>query len=232
MFYTGISRADGASVQRIGVAASDDLYTWTRVGHEPVVTADSRWYETDPGNTVDGVAWRDPWVFQAPNGRWHMLITTSAVDWPAHTGGIIGHAVSDDLLNWEVQPPLTKPRRHRCLEVPQVVRIGNEHLLVFSVPRAATEGETNPLGDTWCTRAESPLGPYHLDDAWKLENSGLYAGRLVERTDDALVLMGFVNVQDDEFIGVIDNPRTFDRTTRRAERVHPVGEDDHALALE
>lgn len=222
MFYTGVSRADGASVQRIGAAHSPDLHTWQRMGDAPLVCADPRWYETRPEHTVDGVAWRDPWVFADQDGRWHMLVTASAVDWGAATGGVIGHAVSDDLLRWEVRPPLTQPGRHRCLEVPQVVEVAGKHLLVHSIPRAENAEDALPLGDTWCAAAEGPLGPYDLDDAWRLEDSGLYAGRLVERDHGELVLMGFVNVDaempihDREFVGVIDDPRPLDPDTLRA----------------
>lgn len=213
MFYTGISRTEEGSVQRIGVAISDDLHTWERSGDAPILIADQRWYEADPEKTFDGVAWRDPWVFWGEDGRWHMLVTASARDWPATTGGVIGHAVSDDLLTWEARPPLTTPGTHRCLEVPQIVRMDGQFLLLFSVPRAETEGDENPLGDIWCARADSPLGPFHLDAAWKAEGSGLYAGRLVERGPDDLVLMGFVNVRDGGFVGVIDDPRPFDSAT-------------------
>lgn len=226
MFYTGVSRGDDASVQRIGAARSPDLHTWTRLGDIPLVSADPRWYETAPERTFDGVAWRDPWVFAGPDGRWHMVVTASAAGWPADTGGVIGHAVSDDLLHWEVQPPLTRPGQHRCLEVPQVVEVAGQYLLVHSIPRAEPAGrveeEALPLGDTWCARAEGPLGPYHLDDAWRLEDSGLYAGRLVELATDELVLMGFINVDADHptsaqrFIGAIDDPRPLDLTTLRA----------------
>lgn len=215
MFYTGISRADRCLVQRIGLAVSTDLHTWTRVGDSPLVTADERWYETDPDRTVDGVAWRDPWVFEGPDGRWHMLLTASAAGWPAPTGGVIGHAVSDDLLTWEVLPPVTAPGRHRCLEVPQTATVADRHVLLFSVPRAETDTHRNPLGDTWCAPADGPLGRYDIDAAWRVDDSGLYAGRLVERAPGEWVLMGFVNVRGDEFVGVIDDPRPVDPRTLR-----------------
>ena len=52
LFYTGISRADGVAVQRIGVATSDDLISWER--GELLLEADPRWYDREH--------WRDPWV--------------------------------------------------------------------------------------------------------------------------------------------------------------------------
>ena len=215
MFYTGVGEQDECREQRIGLAVSTDLHTWTRVLAEPVLTADPRWYETDPDRTIDGVAWRDPWVFMGQDGRWHMLLTASAADWPAATGGVIGHAVSDDLLNWEALPPLTAPGQHRCLEVPQVATVDEQQILVFSAPRDEIDGMPSPVGDTWCARADGPLGSFDIDGAWMIENSGLYAGRLVERSEGEWVLMGFVNMRDDEFVGVVDDPQPLDPSTLR-----------------
>lgn len=215
MYYTGISRADNAEVQRIGIATSTDLHTWTRLGDGPVLEADPRWYETDPSRTVDGVAWRDPWVFKAEDGRWHMLITASAAGHPADTGGVIGHAVSDDMVEWTALPPLTTPGRHRCLEVPQVAHIDGQHLLVFSVPRAETENDPLPLGDVWAASAVGPLGPYDIDAAWRIDDTGLYAGRLVEASPGEWALMGFINVHNDDFLGAIADPRPLQRHTIR-----------------
>ena len=45
MFYTGTSSAEGGLVQRIGLATSSDLITWTKHPDNPVMVADSRWYE-------------------------------------------------------------------------------------------------------------------------------------------------------------------------------------------
>ena len=52
LLYTGVSRAEGAGAQRIGLASSADLLRWER--HGMVLEADPRWYEPP--------AWRDPWV--------------------------------------------------------------------------------------------------------------------------------------------------------------------------
>src|SRR5262249_44768112 len=46
LFYTGVSRAEGGLVQRIGLAVSDDLLVWRRWGTQPLVEADPHWYET------------------------------------------------------------------------------------------------------------------------------------------------------------------------------------------
>jgi beta-fructofuranosidase len=41
-----------------------------------VLESDPRWYEQYPDAGWTDEAWRDPWVFPAPDGRgWHMLVT-------------------------------------------------------------------------------------------------------------------------------------------------------------
>jgi beta-fructofuranosidase len=230
LYYTGIGRADHCREQRIGIAVSEDLEIWTRWSDGPAVIADPRWYETDPAQTIDGVAWRDPWVFTGPDGRWHMLVTASAAGWPAATGGVIGHAVSDDMFNWEVLPPLTQPGTARCLEVPQVAEVGDRFVLVYSVPRPETAGDALPQGDIWCADAEGPLGPFDTNNSWKMDETGLYAGRLV-RVGDSWKLMGFINSYDDEFIGALDDPRPVDVDTLRASSVPRPGASSGAISL-
>src|SRR5687767_1474379 len=68
LFYTGVSRAEHGVVQRIGLATSDDLTTWHRFGSDPVVEADTTWYELLSPTAWYEQAWRDPWVFPDPAG--------------------------------------------------------------------------------------------------------------------------------------------------------------------
>lgn len=78
LFYDG---GDGAT-QSIGVATSGDGATFSREGDSAVVA-------------VDGLSATDPFlVYDTQGDRWRM--------WFALSDGTIGHAVSDDLLTWEV----------------------------------------------------------------------------------------------------------------------------------
>src|SRR3954447_14006031 len=43
MLYTGIGTADGGLIQRVGLATSDDLVSWTKHPENPVIEADGRW---------------------------------------------------------------------------------------------------------------------------------------------------------------------------------------------
>ena len=60
MYYTGINTVDGTIVQRIGVATSADLFSWRKHPTNPILEADSRWYETLEDRCWHDVAWRDP----------------------------------------------------------------------------------------------------------------------------------------------------------------------------
>ena len=47
MFYTGTTQTpDGPLIQQVGLATSTDLHHWVKDKRNPLVQADSRWYET------------------------------------------------------------------------------------------------------------------------------------------------------------------------------------------
>jgi beta-fructofuranosidase len=214
LFYTGSSHAERGLVQRIGVAVSDDLVTWTRAHDGPLLEADARWYETLDLEAWNDEAWRDPYVFPDPGGDgWHMVITARARDGDPAGRGVIGHARSDDLLEWEVGPPLTAPCGFGQLEVPQVARVDGRHFLVFScwpdrmdaARRARWTG-----GGVWIAPGESLLGPWDIAGAEPLGHPSLYAGRLVENGGNWCVL-GFRDIEDGAFVGEITDPLPLER---------------------
>lgn len=211
LFYTGLSRADAGQVQRIGVATSTDLISWTKRGPKALTTSDGRWYEqrSDSGREE---FWRDPWVMRDRGGDgWHMLVTAVANHGPAGDRGVIGHARSADLISWEVQPPLSQPGSgFSQLEVPQVVLVEGKPLLLFSClgpelsPARHAAGER---GGVWVVRPESALGPYEVATATRLTDETLYVGKLVQRRDSQWVLLTFINQDaDGAFVGSLSDP--------------------------
>ena len=81
LFYTALSNTPGHGVkdQRIGMAESDGLTGWRRVGDRPLIEPDPRWYRTLADDPQASETWRDPFVFRDPDGDgWHMLITARA----------------------------------------------------------------------------------------------------------------------------------------------------------
>lgn len=118
---------------------------------------------------------------------------------------MIGHARSDDLLNWEVQPPLTEPAGFGHLEVPQVAVVDGQPLLLFC---------TNLIGrlhaavndQVWAVPGVSVNGPWDMQAARPVPRPGLYAPRLVRDSSGSWQLIGFVNERGGTFVGELADP--------------------------
>jgi beta-fructofuranosidase len=211
MFYTGAGSAEDGLVQRIGLATSDDLYTWQRHS-AAVLEADPRWYEKLRTSAWHDEAWRDPWVFPDPDGDgWHMLITARANDGPVDDRGVIGHARSDDLVTWRAQPPLTRPGTgFGHLEVPQVEIVDGRAVLLFSCLRhefSAGRKETDASGGVWAVTGDSLLGPFDPAGAQPVTDHSLYSGRIVRDPHGRSVLLAFRNIDaDGRFVGELSDP--------------------------
>ena len=212
MFYTGAGARERALKQRIGLATSADLQHWSRHPGSPVLESDPRWYETLPDALWPGEAWRDPWVFADPDGDgWHMLLTARACDGPADQRGVIGHARSYDLINWQAQPPLSRPGGgFGHLEVSQVEIVEGRCVLIFSCLGAELSDqrrEAGTGGGIWCLPGRSPLGPFDLTQAVRITDESLYGGRLVRDRAGQWVMLAFRNRgPDGSFIGELSDP--------------------------
>lgn len=215
MFYTGsrfvADEPDVANIETVGVAVSADLRHWEkRPG--PITSADPRWYEIYGSSDWKEEAWRDPWVFRDPSGiGWHMLVTARANQGAMDDRGVIGHAFSMDLVDWEVRPPLSAPGSGFAhLEVSQVIEIDGQWVLVFSCPVEALSAEHARLeSDTgvWALPIASPTGPFDVADARSISASSLYSGRVVQQRDGRWALLGFHNAKDGEpFPGAVSDP--------------------------
>ncbi len=211
MFYTGLTTADRGRVQRVGVATSTDLYTWTKHSSEPLVVADPQWYDTFE-RSGDPEAWRDPWVMRDPDGDgWHMYITASARDGAADQRGVLAHATSHDLRTWTVLEPVTSPDTgFSQLEVPQVVVVDGRPLVLFSclAPElAAQRRDAGEIGGVWAMRPEHLLGPYDPTSARRITDHTLYVGRVIQDRSGEWVMLAFHNEgADGAFVGWISDP--------------------------
>jgi beta-fructofuranosidase len=211
MFYTGVSSADGGRVQRIGLATSSDLTTWTKHPANPMMAADSRWYEVLDPMARHGYVWRDPWAIRDPNGvGFHALIAARTLSGPADARGVIGHATSDDLISWVIAPPLSEPSVFAIVEVPQVELVNGVTVLVFSV-RATDISEGHPSRSgpnaTYVCPTPALLGPFDPAAAKAVIVPSLYSGRLAQQRDGSWVMLGFLDIDGDgRFVGEIADP--------------------------
>lgn len=211
MFYTGTSREDGGDVQKVGAAKSEDLLSWKKVSSEALVAADPKQYEMLDYSKWHDQAWRDPWVFKHEDGKWHMFITARVNDDSLDTRdrGTLGHAVSSDMISWEVQAPLiTGPSGFGQLEVFQIEEIDGKAVLIWccgtdelSAASKAKFGE----GGMFSVVGESTLGPFDMSTVTRFPHPSLYAARAVKHADKWYML-GFINEVDGDFVGEICDP--------------------------
>jgi beta-fructofuranosidase len=167
--------------------------------------------------------WRDPYVYPDPAGDgWHMLICATAR--PERRGvrtagrGVIGHARSGDLLDWEIQPPLSVPAGFGELEVPQVHVVDGQPLLIFSSGDAHQPPERLVAGVTarlFSVAGDAVTGHWDVTAAEPFAHPTLYAAQLVRRPDGQWCLFGFRDTEDGVFRGEILDPIPVERVGAR-----------------
>lgn len=212
MFYTGSSHADEGLVQRIGAATSADLVNWERVGDAPLVELDPRFYEQLDTDLWHDQAWRDPWLIREGE-QFHMFCTARAPTGDPATRGVIAHAVSKNLLDWTVLPPVTEPGAFGEMEVPQVVKVGTDWCLVFCAPPSPGSATLRVQGasvrGTHLLRAKRMCGPFRWSEHSVLDadlEGTRYGGKLV-RTQGRWAVMSWLGYDSTgHFLGEIADP--------------------------
>ena len=210
MYYTGTSREDGGDVQTVGAAVSDDLITWQKLSTEPLVSADPRWYEKLDKTLWHDEAWRDPWVFKR-DGIWHMLVTARSNVGDPRTRGVMGHATSTDMRNWEVQPPLSQPGHDfGQQEVFQFEIVDSVPILLFccGVNELSEERKAQMNGQdaSYSLVVNEDLTDIDFSRARPFLKDPVYAARLVQAKDGGWNLIGFRNIENGEFVGELSDP--------------------------
>lgn len=206
MFYTAVnSQGHGVKDQRIGVVASDDLFTWHRITDTPVVSPDPRWYKTLDGGPGPSETWRDPLVLRDPGGDgWHMVICARAVGAARNDDGVLAHARSADLRTWELGPPLCAPGAgFGQLEVAQVSIVDGSPMMVFTChPQEQTVERIEAAGGQFCTwsvlgeAGGSVLGPWDIRSAEPFRaEPDLFAAPFLRSRSGEWVFVGFRNTE-------------------------------------
>jgi beta-fructofuranosidase len=220
MYYTGsrfLSDDASTNIETILMATSSDLFTWTKDDNVSL-SADPDGYETLADGTWHEEAWRDPWIVRDPaSDGWHMLITarsrTVAPDADPRDRGIIGHAVSDDLVTWRAAAPLSRPGEGFAhLEVLQLVDVDGRQVLLFSCDTPHLAGaRRGEAGGVWAVPVP-PSGLFDgegsfLRDAHLVTGDELYAGRVVGLPSGEWALLGFENIgSNGTFVGRLSDP--------------------------
>ncbi|HEY7967798.1 MAG TPA: family 43 glycosylhydrolase [Solirubrobacteraceae bacterium] len=218
MLYTGISRREQGLIQRIGLAISDDLVSWSKHPGNPVLEADPRWYDLLDLRRWRDQSWRDPWLFRHPaDGSLHCLITARSSLGTADGAGVVAHARSLDMIDWEVLPPVTTPGDFAQVEVPQLVRMHGRYVILVSCQaedhsRARIErlGGAAAQTGTFVFASDGLFGDYECPNGPIANPDGplgpLYAGKLLEREAGTWEFMAFRGDGDHDFLGELTDP--------------------------
>ena len=149
------------------------------------------------------------------NSLYHAYITARAKDGPTLERGVIAHAVSADLINWEVREPVTKPGEFGHLEVPQLQQIGDRWYLffcteakMFSEKRRALPGIVPETGTHYFI-GDDPFGPFELaGDEFLIgdEVGSQYTSKVIQDPTGEWVLLSSYAWSKDGFNGKISDP--------------------------
>jgi beta-fructofuranosidase len=211
MFYTGTSREDAGERQTVCAATSDDLITWTKVEKLPVVSADSRWYQTLAGG-YKNEPFRDPWVFKMAGETGWTMLTTASLKNPVDPRQAAAMAISksEDLVNWVVQPPVSRPDQgFGETEVFQYELVDGVPIILFccgSYWLSEERKATGEVGGVYSIPVREDLEDINFENATLFPDTSLYASRLVQDRDGGWNLIAFVNEIDGEFIGELCDP--------------------------
>ena len=215
MLYTGINRSEGGLIQRVGLAISDDLVRWEKHPSNPLLEGDGRWYEQLDLDRWRDQSWRDPWLYRDEAGTFNVLLTARSRDASTDGAGVVAQAVSRDLVDWTVLPPLTSPGDFAQVECPQLGEVDGRKLLLVSClaedhsrarrERLGIEGVTGTFTfassatDGAFVAGRSPVVDPDSDQG------PLYAGKLVD-DDGRWAFMGFRGAGDRGFVGELTDP--------------------------
>ena len=218
MLYTGRCQAEQGTVQRIGLARSDDLYHWEKHPDNPVMEADPEHYEKFGASDYYWESWRDPYLICDHGGRYYYaFITARQSRGELDERGCIAAAKSRDLINWEILPPACAPARFAEMEVPQIFEHRGRTYLLFSTnPYWYAESYRKRMdfepweGDHYLV-ADSLFGEYEMvrDGVLARANKHAYASKIVKGPDGAPVLLSWLSKipGSDEFAGVLSHPK-------------------------
>jgi beta-fructofuranosidase len=144
IFYTGFCPGHPNGREQIMHAVSDDGVHFEKDHNNPVLRLGSDYYGYDED-------FRDPFVFWREEERCYWMLFTAGAKQPLNgiRRGVVGLAVSEDLLVWTFMPPIYAPDNYPSLECSDMFRIGEYWYLLFS-----------QYGRTEYRISDSPRGPW------------------------------------------------------------------------
>lgn len=194
MAFTAVGRSSG-----MGLAVSDDLYHWEKVGEGPVVPFDKPFGAVVDGQPVQWQGLADPYLYPGPIAGWYYaIINAQIVGAPLNTSGCLATMRSRDLISWEPSGVLAYPRWFERLETPQVWEHDGRWYLYFGAAHDHELPEGVPAEFVSGRRlnclfiADAFEGPYRPAPRWRLDlpdGRGSYIHKVLEGPDGTDVLL-------------------------------------------
>jgi beta-fructofuranosidase len=139
-----------------------------------------------------------------------MLITARSIDGEDRfSRGVVGHAQSRNLKDWEVLPPLTQTDSgFGHMEVFQVEEIDGVPTLLWCsglIHMSESAQKKHNAGGMFSTTGESLLGPFDIENATRFPHDSIYAARVIKK-DNEWFMIGFKYLENGEFVGELTDP--------------------------
>ncbi|NNL47014.1 MAG: glycosyl hydrolase, partial [Acidimicrobiia bacterium] len=184
MFYTGLSRRDSGTIQRIGMARSKDLTHWekapdfwtngkTRSAQGPSFIAGSYdenssfplaakppHYEHEAESGRRWISFRDPFFF-SENGKGIIIMSARTGEGPFIRRGCLGAAEEVEPNRFELTPPIHHPGLYEDIEVPNLLKLNDRYYLIGSIREDAKVRywHTSSLNNHWSNFYDNVLLP-------------------------------------------------------------------------
>ena len=167
-FYTGNKYQPTASEsgQVVMLATSPDFKTWTKDKTLYIKGEDYGYSKND---------FRDPFVYEGEDGKWHMLVSTYQ-----NGKGTIAEFISDNLKEWTSAGVFMTMMWDRFYECPDLFKMGGWWYLVYSEKHAAIRKVQYFKGRTLdelkaCTSGDAGIWPDSREGF--LDSRAFYAGK-------------------------------------------------------
>ncbi|MFM6939471.1 MAG: glycosyl hydrolase family 32, partial [Rhodoluna sp.] len=125
-------------------------------------------------------------------------------------GSGLAIAKSDDLVHWEVQPPMSLPDQgFGETEVFQYELVDGVPIILFCCGPIWLSDErlaAGEVGGVYSIPVREDLDDINFENATLFPDTSLYASRLVQDRDGGWNLIAFVNRIEGEFIGELCDP--------------------------
>jgi beta-fructofuranosidase len=142
---------------------------------------------------------------------WTMLVTAELKqsEHPRQAAAM-AMAKSSDLVNWVVQPPLSKPDQgFGETEVFQYEVVDGVPIILFCCGPIWISEErkaAGEIGGVYSIPVREDLEDINFEDATLFDDTSLYASRLVQDRDGGWNLIAFINHVDGKFVGELCDP--------------------------